>query len=255
MSTENLFISIIANYVYEKLKHLWTKCRQKFVPRKTMIFVPNTPDEIHQHWHNVELRGEPAMSIHSTWYATNLTNEPMWLLTAYLEKPRTDAMMLLTKSPESDLFDRFPILPRVPGEVIVDLCIQPVVCKHGESFKGKIVFIDHYNKKHKIRAIFKPPIYEEGELIFGIRLRQKYQDELNNKILPNAIRKKLKSQGISLSHNLKIYVQATKWLIKDSDRPRVVYTAKIEDKNLNLYKLFKPPRRQVRAAPTTWTPV
>ena len=107
MSTESFFISIIANYVYEKLKHFWTKCRQKFVPRKTMVFVPNTTYEIHQHWHNAELRGEPAMSIHSKWYATNLTNEPMWLLTAYLASPRTDAMMLLTKSPESDLFDRF----------------------------------------------------------------------------------------------------------------------------------------------------
>ena len=219
-----------------------------------MVFVPNTTYEIDQHWHNAELRGAPAMSIHSKWYATNLTNEPMWLLAAYLENPRTEAMMLLTKSPESDLFDKFPILPGVPGEVIVDLCIQPVVCKHGQSFTGKIVFVNQFNKKHKVKATFKPPMQEEGELIVSVRSSVKYQDRLNNRILPNAIGKKLKRKKVSLSNNLSISGQAPTWIIKDPETPRLVYTAKIEGKKLNLYKRFKPPRRQVRAAPSIWTP-
>ena len=236
----------------DSTKGLSAKLWQKLVPPKTVVFIQDETYEIHQHWHKAELRGEPAMSIHSKWYVTNLTDELIWILKAYLEKPRTEAMMVLTKDPEGDLFDEFPILPRNKSEVIVDLCIQPPICKQGESLKGKIVFIDHFGKKHKVKVTFKSRT-QEGELILSIRSSVRYQDELNSKVLPKSIRKKLQRKGVSLSDNLSISVQDTKWEIKDPEKPRLVYTAKIEDRKLNLSKCFIPPPRQVRAAPTTWT--
>ena len=186
----------------DSTKGLLAKLWQKLVPRKTIVFMPNTTYEIHEHWHKAELRGEPAMSIHSKWYVTNLTDELIWILKAYLEKPKTEAMMVLTKDPESDLFDEFPILPRNKSEVSVDFCIQPPpICKQGESFKGKIVFIDHFGKKHKVKVTFKSRT-QEGELILSIRSSVRYQDELNSKVLPKSIRKKLQRKGVSLSDNL-----------------------------------------------------
>ena len=237
----------------DSTKGFLAKLWQKLVPRKTVIFVQDTTYEAHQHWHNAELCGEPAMSIHRPWYVTNLTDEPIWILRASLEKPRTEAMMVLTKDPEGDLFDRFPILPRNKTEVIVDLCIQPPICKQGESFKGKIVFIDHFGKKHKVKVTFKSRP-QEGELILSVRSSVRYQDELNSKVLPKSIRKKLQRKGVSFSNNLSISVQDTKWEIKAPEKPQMIYTAKIEGKKLNLYKCFVPPPRQISAvAPASWT--
>ena len=236
----------------DSTKGFLAKLWQKLAPRKTVVFVQDTKYEVHQHWHKAELRGDPAMSIHSPWYVTNLTDEPIWILRAYLQKPRTEAMMVLTKDPEGDLFDRFPILPRYKTEIIVDLCIQPPICKEGESFVGKIVFIDNFSRKHKVKATFRSRP-QEGELIFSVRSGMRYQDELNGKVLPKSIRKKLQKKGISFSNNLSISVQDTKWEIKDPEKPRMVYTAKIEDKKLNLYKRFIPPPRQMpAAAPASW---
>lgn len=82
------------------------------------------------------------------------------------------------------------------------------------------------------------------ELILSIRPNLRYQNELNSELLPKAIRKKLKRKGESLSYNLNISVQDTKWEIKDPEKSRLIYTAKIEDKKLNLYKHFIPPPRQ-----------
>ena len=233
-------------------KNVLTILWQKFAHRKTVTFIPNTTYAIHEHWGNVEHRGEPAMSIHSKWYVTNLTDESILLLRAHLEKPKSQGLVC-TRDYSSEIFGEYSIPPRCTTESIVDLYIQPPICEQGESFKGKIVFIDQFNKKHKVKATFKPPIQEE-ELVLSVRLSLKCQDELNDKILPKAIRKKLKRKSVLLSDNLNISVQDTKWVIKDPAKPRLVYTAKIEDKKLNLYKRFVPPPRQMpAAAPGTWT--
>ena len=237
-------------------KNILTILWQKFGHRKTLVFIPNTTYEIHQHWHNAELRGEPAMSIHSQWYATNRSNEIVRILRAYLVKPRIEGM-ICTRSPKSEMFGGYPILPRRTTEVIVDLCIQPPICKEGENFQGRIVFIDQFNNKHRVKVNFEPPIQEE-ELILSVKSSLKRQDELNNKLLPKSIRKQLKRKGISLSYNvnISISIKNAEWIIKDPQKPHLVYTAKLEDKTLNLYKRFIPPPRQTWAAsPTTWTEV
>ena len=106
------------------------------------------------HWDYIESGGEPAMSIQSAWYVTNLTNKKIWILRAYLEKPRTDGSISF---PEYS-YDNVSISPRDPTKVVVDFCIQPPTCKEGEIFKGKIVFIDHSNKQYKVKVALKPPI-------------------------------------------------------------------------------------------------
>ena len=233
------------------LAKFWQKLiENKFrIPRKTVQFIPKITGGYEGRWNNGEVDGEPAMQVNSKWNATNLTDENVWILRAYLLKPRTEAMVL-TQDPEGDMFDRFPILPRCPTEVIIHLWIQPPICKEGESFKGKIVFIDQFDNKHKVQVTFESR-NREGELILSVGLNLRCQNGLNNKYLPKEIRKELKRKGELLSHNLNIDVQDAKWVIKDLEKPRLVYTAKIEDKKLNLYKRFIPPPRQ-RPVPVIW---
>ena len=135
------------------LATLW----QKIIPRKTITFILNTEGGTQEHWNNAELHGEPVMSIHSLWYVTNLTNEDIWILRAYLEKTRTDGIIEFPDRRyllEADT----SIRPKRPTKISVDFCIRPPTCKEGEIFKGKIVFIDHFNKQHKVKVTFMPPI-------------------------------------------------------------------------------------------------
>lgn len=131
-----------------------TRLQPKIIPRKKITFILNTEGGMHEHWKNTKFYGEPAMSIRSPWYVTNLTDESIWILRAYLEKPKTDGSISF---PEYS-YDNIPISPRDPTKVVVDFCIQPSTCKKGEIFKGKIVFIDHSNKQHKVKVALKPPI-------------------------------------------------------------------------------------------------
>ena len=235
----------------DSTKGLLAKLWQKLVPRKTIVFVPYTTYGQNNRWNNGEFDGEPAMQVRGEWHATNLTDEPIRILESYLVKPRTK-VMVFTRDPEKNILSNARISPGATTRINVMLWVQPPICKEGESFKGQIIFIDKFNNKHKVKATFDS-CSQEGELILSIKLSLKCQDELNSKVLPKSIRKKLQRKGVSLSDNLSISVQDTKWEIKDPEKPRLVYTAKIEDGKLNLYKCFIPPPRQVRAAPTTWT--
>ena len=140
------------------LIRLW----QKLVLRKTIVFISSTTYEIHEHWFYGELRGKSAMQIHSKWHATNLTDESIQILGAYLVKPRNKVMISVLDSYSNEFSEHIILLPGYPTEIIMDLCIQPPICEEGENFKGKIVFIDQFNKKHKVKATFKPPIQEEN---------------------------------------------------------------------------------------------
>ena len=131
-----------------------TRLQPKIIPRKKITFILNTEGGAHVHWDHTEFNGDLAMSIHSLWYVTNLTDEEIWILRAYLGRPRTDGSISF---PEYS-YDNIRISPREPTKMSVDFCICPPTCKEDEIFKGKIVFIDHFNKQHKVKVAFKPPI-------------------------------------------------------------------------------------------------
>ena len=133
-----------------------TKLWRKLVPRKTVKFIPDMTYGYASRWSKREVRGEPAMHVVSRWYTTNVTDRTVLILRVYLVKPRTEARVILSRAPRSDnRFGKFPMLPGTPTEVTVDFWIQPPIRKEGESFKGKIAFIDQFNNKHKIKATFE----------------------------------------------------------------------------------------------------
>lgn len=132
-----------------------TRLQLNIIPRKKITFILNTEGRAHVHWDYIESDGEPAMSIQSVWYVTNLTNKDIWILRAYLEKPRTDGLIWFPEYSE----DNVSISPGyAPIKVAVKFCIQPPIRQEDEIFKGKVVFVDHTNKQHKVKVALKPPI-------------------------------------------------------------------------------------------------
>ena len=109
-----------------------TRLQLKITPREKITFILNTEGGAHVHWDHTESDGALAMSIHSLWYVTNLTDEEIWILRAYLEKPRTDGSISFPEYSD----DNTSISPRYPTKVVVDFCIQPPTCKEGEIFKN-----------------------------------------------------------------------------------------------------------------------
>ena len=218
-------------------KSALAKLRQTFSPRKTLKFVPNMRHESMASWDTGNAGGELAMHVHSEWHVTNVSDGMMQILRAYLVKPRTEAAMLLTQHPEDGVFGDCPILPGHLSQVHVDFFIVPPFRTEGEDFKGKIVFVDHLNKKHTVKARFEGHS-RKGELILCMKLSSKGQDELNCRQFPKEIRKKLKRKGVLLSDHLGISMplKDAEWAMRDSTDSKVVYTARAEDGKLNLYK-------------------
>ena len=73
------------------LTRLWqqdflTGLLEKIIPRKKITFILNTEGGKNEHWYYPEFEGALAISIHSLWYVTNLTNKPMWILRTCFKK-------------------------------------------------------------------------------------------------------------------------------------------------------------------------
>lgn len=179
------------------------------------------------------------MQASSEWYVTNVSNGIMQMLRAYLVKPSTEASMLLTQHPEKVVFGDYPILPGRMSQVHVIFSIIPPFRREGESFKGKIVFVDQLNKKHKAKASFGS-YSENGELIFSIKPSARWRNELDRNHLQKAIRKKLNRKKVYLSQNLTISTSKTliEWEIRNPDKPHLVYIVRFKNKELQLFKRF-----------------
>ena len=215
-----------------------TKIWKAFLPSKTLTFVPNVRSR-GSHWGGGETRGERAMYASSEWYVTNVSNGPMQILRAYLVKPRTEASMLMTQHPEEEVFGDYPILPGSMSQVHVSFFIVPPFRREGETFGGKIIFVDQLNKKHKVKVRFGS-YSEDGELVLSIKPTARWRNQLDRNHLQNAIRKKLNRKKVFLSQNLTISTSKTftEWEIRNPNTPDLVYIAKFRDKELHLYKRF-----------------
>ena len=230
-----LFSSFAASSVGHPAKGSLTKAWKAFLRKESLKFVPNMRYGCEAEWVNTEVRGEPAMRLYSNWYVTNITEKSVHILRAYLVKPKTEATMLTTKHQAEDIFGSYPIIAGGTTEVDVDFWIQPPIGKEGECFKGKVVFIDQFNNKYKLKARFAAP-KRKIEQILRIKWRPKWRDELNNNLLPKPIRKKLEEKDVWLSHDSEISIRpiSSEWAVHDVQKPSAVYTAKVMDKNINL---------------------
>ena len=205
-------------------------------PRKTLRFVPDMRYGCEGEWGNGEVRGEPAMCVHGRWYVTNMIDRDVRILRAYLIKPRTEGMVS-TRHPNRNIFGSNPILAGSTAEVLLDFWVQPPFRRDGESFAGTIVCCDQFNNKHKVKARFEAH-KREVEQILSIKWRPKWQDELNNNLMPKKLRRILerKRQFLSQNSDISVSLKNSEWMIDDTQNANTAYTAKVMRNRINLYK-------------------
>ena len=137
--------------IYRKTIYLFTR-HPPHVPRKTVRIVPKAQ---RNRWEMGSIDGRPAMRVVGHCYVTNITDISIFLLQAYIVRPRIDGSVCVRHA-ERNIFGTYPILPKTVSEVIIDFFVEPAVCKEAKDFKATIVFVDQFGNKHNIKkVIFK----------------------------------------------------------------------------------------------------
>jgi len=149
----------------------WVSRYKPKVPRETLRFVSHPQAS---QWNPGTVKGQPAMQVHSKWYATNITDHNVLLLSVRLRKPAVNGSVCV-QHPHSNYFGNYPILPGATTEAIADFWITPPLCKPGEDYKADLIFIDQFGNDHKVNGVCfvgqqpSPPQRENpGEIVHAI---------------------------------------------------------------------------------------
>jgi len=120
------------------------------IPRETIRIIPNHHE---RWWHMGKSGNEPAMQVVTKLHVTNITDEPVTILSAKI-KPTNTSGHVFTRHPEENVYGTFPILPRHTVPVSADFWIKPPVKKPGDNFKATVFLIDQYGNTHKTKITF-----------------------------------------------------------------------------------------------------
>lgn len=123
---------------------VFSKIRRQ-VPRETLRIVPNWHE---RWWHMGTSRNEPAMQVVTRLHVTNITQEPVKLLSASI-KPTNTPGNVSTQHPERNIYGGYPILPKRTASVLVDFFIHPPIREEGKDLAGRIILVDQYGNRHK----------------------------------------------------------------------------------------------------------
>ena len=119
------------------------------VPRKTVRIVPKSNE---RWWHMGSSNNEPAMQVVTSLHVTNITDEPVTILSAII-KPTDTQGMVFTQHPDENIYGEYPILPRRTTSVSVDFFIKPPIKEKGKNFRARIILVDQYGNRHKTPKI------------------------------------------------------------------------------------------------------
>lgn len=126
--------------------------RKNAPPRKTLKLVLR-PRGAWWHMGAVGNEKKPAMQVVSEWYVTNITSQRVVITTAFIKKPKTEAVLPLIKHPVQNVYGGYPVLPNSTTELSLDFWVQPPRCKEGETFKADVVIKDQFDNEHKIKNV------------------------------------------------------------------------------------------------------
>ncbi len=143
-------------------------------PRQTVKLVPESEEGCV--WCQAMVDGRPAMHVVCRCQATNIIDNPIYLLKAYIGKPYVEGDIVV-KHYESDIYGTYPIFPHSTGQVAIHFFIQPLKCDAGKDYKAAVTVIDMYGNEHhtgklNFRALTpesKMAVSEEGESISDIQ--------------------------------------------------------------------------------------
>lgn len=106
------------------------------------------------HWWHLGKTGDqkPTMQIVSYWYVTNRTDQPVYILNAYIKKPRTQGHVML-KDVHSAYHGNYPAPPHTTTDLHTDFWVHPPFRAEGKDFKVDIVFVDQYGQKRTVKNV------------------------------------------------------------------------------------------------------
>ncbi|SRR5216683_1600801 len=141
------------------LPRLWrfvTGSRSR-VPRDTIRVVP-IPRK--NRWNSASVGGNPAMQVVCSLHVTNITDDTVKILRAYIKRPHTDSWdvdtILHNPYGRRVAGGSYPIPPKQTAEVHALFFVVPPVREKGKEFKAKVVLIDQFGNEHKLKKISFP---------------------------------------------------------------------------------------------------
>lgn len=126
--------------------------RKRETPQKTLRFVLQPRGA----WWHMGAMGQdkkPAMQVVGEWYVTNLASEPIVVTTAYIKRPRTEAILPLLRHPQRNVYGGYPVNPKGTTKLTLDFWVQPTKRKANEDFKARVVVQDQFGNKHKLGKV------------------------------------------------------------------------------------------------------
>ena len=104
-------------------------------------------------WHMGSVGQKPAMQVVCEWHATNLTDGPIVITTAFIKKPRTEATHPLVRHPYKNVFGSYRVQAKDTTKLILDFWVEPPVRKEGEAFKATVIVKDQFDNEHRIKDV------------------------------------------------------------------------------------------------------
>jgi hypothetical protein len=131
----------------------WLTRHQPKIPRETIRISPQIKRNT---WNVGAVENKPAMQVNAALYVTNVTDSPVQLLDAYIEKPLTHGHIFGGERGDN-LIGVYQIPPRATADVTALFFLLPPPFREHKDFRATIVLIDQYGNKHQAKGvIFKP---------------------------------------------------------------------------------------------------
>jgi hypothetical protein len=121
------------------------------IPKKTMTILVK-PSAQHSWWHMGRTGENPAMQIHISFTATNVSKLNVLPIQAKIKKPKIHGHVL-TRDFKSNMYGSHDIPSNVTTDLTADFWIFPPVKKEGQTFIVDVSIMDQYGNEHWTRGI------------------------------------------------------------------------------------------------------
>lgn len=93
------------------------------------------------------------MHASAQWRATNVTDSPVRIVRAYVEKPSAEGLIVLFRMSEGKTSGVHEIAPGSTAEVSVDFWIDPPTKKPGKPLRASVVLLDQLGNRHRTESL------------------------------------------------------------------------------------------------------
>ncbi|HXH50537.1 MAG TPA: hypothetical protein VNM47_14430 [Terriglobia bacterium] len=125
---------------------LFLKLRSFGWPKKPVLHVVWEPGQ--NWWHQGTVSGRPAMQVGAS-ALFSLANDQFSLILTKAYFRGTQCVV--------GFIEPITVKPRVALRMNIHVFLQPVIAEAGQAFKGKLIFVDQFNRKHETdEATFMP---------------------------------------------------------------------------------------------------